>query len=87
MTDILAVYDHGDDVTDRYTVVLNWPEYGTGSEETEYMALGLSDHPDSPNMGVSQWSTAVLGPHLGKEIALDDLPENVKRHALERIQE
>ena len=83
---ILAVYDHGDSTADRYTVVLDCPDYGAGSEETEYTALGLSTDCDSPQ-GFSQWDTAIIGPHLGKEISIDNLPENVKRHALARIQE
>ena len=84
MSDMLAVYDFGDSVADRYTIVLNEPDYGAGSEQTEYTALGLGDCPDHP-AGFSQWVSAVLGPHLGKQIAFDDLPERVRLHALERI--
>ena len=83
--DILAVYDHGDGTADRYTIVLNWPDYGAGSEQTEYAALGLSTDCDS-SQGISQWGNAILGPHLGKEVNIDDLPENVRRHALARTE-
>lgn len=82
--EILAVYDGGDEWADRYTIVMNWPEYGSGGEEVQYTALGLGDCPDHP-CGFSQWVSATLGPHLGKQVAFEDLPERVRQHALERI--
>jgi len=58
---------------------MKWPEPGG-----LFMALGLSDDPDSPQ-GFSQFSAAKVGPHLGRQIAFQDLPQNVQEHAIGRL--
>lgn len=50
------------------------------------MGLGVSKDPDGP-LGFSQWGEYVLGDHLGKKIDFTDLPENVQKHVLERMEE
>ena len=86
---ITSIWDAGDEYADRYTIVTDEPSgpipLGLRCVWTGYMALCVSDNPNSPNMGVSQWSAARVTPCLGKKIALDDLPVNVQAHVLRRI--
>ena len=86
--EILAVFDSGEDVADRYTIVTDC-QTGLGSS---YDCLCLSSNPESPNMGFSQWGSGSLEvmrskPHEFTEIAWDDLPGKVKSHATERLRE
>jgi len=91
--EIIGVYDSGDQFADRYTIVTDEPSgpipFGDkrGGHWTGFMCLCVSDNPESPNMGVSQWSAAKPGLHLGEKITLDDLPQNVQEHVLRRIYE
>ena len=62
-------YDNGGKTCDRYTVAfLDRPEVGGTIE-----CLGMSEHPSHPQ-GFGQHSCCVLGRHLGKRIAIKDLP-------------
>jgi len=90
---ITSIWDAGDEYADRYTIVTDepsgpiplWSGRGHQGNWEGFMALCVSDNPNSPNMGVSQWSAAKVTPCLGKEITLDDLPVNVQAHVLRRI--
>lgn len=77
---ILKIYDNEGETFDRYTVVTN--EHYNGKFE----CLGLSTNPDNPQ-GFSMWCICVLGEHLGKEIAFEDLPLNVQEHITRRLAE
>ena len=46
--------------------------------------LGLSKNPDSP-LGFSQWCQGQPGKHNGSRITIEDLPDNVRKHALARL--
>jgi hypothetical protein len=78
--EIKAIYDNPE-TFDRYTVIIHervWP--------TTWAALSLSDDPDWPQ-GVSQWTEVVLpNPDIGREISWEDLPSNVQKHIILRLQ-
>ncbi len=74
---IIAVYEKDGDFVDRYLVVF---DERTGGY---YVGLSLSASPGSPQ-GVSSFSDVLLGEHLGREIAFEDLPDEVREHVLER---
>ena len=81
-THAVSVYDNGGRTADRYTVVFD------AQRETAprtFLALGLSGRPDSPQ-GVSQFTTAVKGRHLGRRIGFACLPANVQAHVRTRLQ-
>lgn len=78
MTKVIAVYDYGNSVADRYTIVYDEyrVDYVNGKPERLYMALSMGNEPWMPN-GVCMSSEVVLGNHLGKKITLNDLPKRV----------
>lgn len=75
-TKTMKIYDNGGKTFDRYTVI-----YDSGD------VIGLSLNPESPQ-GFSQYcgvlaekgGMIVDGPHLGKVIAFEELPENIQEH-------
>lgn len=69
------VYDGREKFFDRYTIIF------PGFE----MALGLSGNPNSPQ-GFSQWGQFKEGRNLGKKIRWEDLPREVRDHALRRYE-
>ena len=76
LDEVSSVWDNGGESLDRYTIVLSDGE-----------ALGMSDNPTSP-VGFSQYLGKVeVGEHLGKEISVNDLPSNVKKHLEDRLSE
>lgn len=77
---IKAIYDYGDSISDRYTIVLN------ERDREFWVCLGLSRYPEHPQ-GFSSFSSCMVGRHLGKKIKLKDLPENVQRHIEMRLRE
>jgi len=79
MIQIYKIYDNGGKTFDRYTILTEPYHFGKSCE-----ALGLSDNPESPQ-GFSQWGDAYEGDHLGKEIRLEKLPENIQNHILQRL--
>lgn len=82
---IKAVYDNHGESLDRYSVVTDMPWNGD-DQSGGYYCLCLSGDPDSPR-GVSSWSCANLGPHLGQKISLEELPQNVQDHIARRMRE
>lgn len=81
---ILAVYDYGDKVADRYTVILD-PKRGFERERDGlYQALGLSSNPSHPQ-GVSMFTTSAMGRNIGRKIAWEELPEKVRKHVAARL--
>jgi hypothetical protein len=82
----VTVYDNEGRSLDCYTVVIQdkeWREPGSKYKP----CLGLNGCPGHPQMGISMFSECLEGPHLGKRIAFDELPEEVQRHVRARLTE
>lgn len=81
---VLACYDAGDKIGDRYTVMFGgslWvPEMGA---TVHY--LGMSGAPSHPQ-GISMWGEMPAGnrSNCGKHIRWLDLPEHIRQHASAR---
>jgi len=73
----IKCYDNGGKTFDRYTIVyLDYPERSQYPDTFE--AVGCSEHPFHPQ-GFGQHTTSGVGPHLGKEITFEELPEDVRK--------
>jgi hypothetical protein len=71
---VSSVWDNGGETFDRYTVIFKDGE-----------ALGFSHNPTHPQ-GFSQYLGAVEeGGHLGEEIEVSDLPDEVRKHLIDRL--
>lgn len=66
---IKAIYDAGEDVLDRYTIVVNKFFKVLRSGVRLYDCISASEN----GAGVFTWSSCQLGKHLGKKIKLEDL--------------
>jgi hypothetical protein len=77
---IYKIFDNGGKTFDRYTILTKPFHFGKSCN-----ALGLSNNCDSPQ-GFSQMCDVYEGADIGKEISWEDLPENVKEHALSRLE-
>ncbi len=77
---VVAIYDDPN-CFDRYTVVCGVPHEKNGADFFD--CLCLSDNCDS-HQGVSQWSECMDGPHLGKKVDFDELPDNVRNCIIAR---
>ena len=86
MTEILAIYDNPE-YTDRYTVVFSSRAMVDPKDTDLRDCLMVGDDPLHPQNGYSQMGVAQLGPHLGKPIRFEQLPEAVQDHVMERIGE
>lgn len=80
---IIAIYDNGGKTLDRYTIVLS-RQFMTPSKPYLYVALSLSDYPDSP-YGFSQFGEVRWGKHLGKALTWQQLPKRVQEHITRRL--
>lgn len=71
----IKCYDNGGETADRYTVV-----YLDQSERQldTFGARGMSADPFHPQ-GYGMYCSAMIGPHLGKEIDFTDLPPDCQR--------
>ena len=79
----IKVYDNGGKTADRYTATIHDKEWNTpGSKYVQ--SIGFSENADSPQ-GVSQFSEALDGPHLGKQIHMTDLPGHLQQHLIRRL--
>lgn len=72
---IVAIYDNGGKTADRYAVYVN---------QKSCLLLSVDCH--LPN-GVCMWGDGIVGPHNGKAISFDDLPENVQTCVKRRLME
>lgn len=90
------VYDNEGTTLDRYTIFPRCPEWddqarritGTTPHGHRYLrpCLSLSGCPVPWHpQGVSQFTTGMPGPHLGKRITLHDLPADIRQHAINRL--
>ena len=66
---IKAIYDFGDSVLDRYTVVIDNYFKIPKSRVRVYDCISASEN----GAGVFTWCSCQLGKHLGKKIKLEDL--------------
>jgi len=85
------VYDDGGKTADRYTIFPRSPEWDADATKTSMrsylrtcLCLSGCPAPWEPQ-GFSQFSTGIPGPHLGKRIQMDDLPDDIRQHALSRL--
>jgi hypothetical protein len=86
---LLAIYDQGEKVGDRYTALFGWPLWDEKHPHTIHY-LGFNAVPTSPNMGISMWGELKARSDrtgLGKLIAWADMPEDLQRHIISRANE
>ena len=81
---IRAIYDNGGKTIDRYIIVLG-KAYNLDKDDT-LVSLTLSDNPEHPQ-GFSQFGACRIGPHLGCQITLEDLPPHIVEHIKRRLEE
>lgn len=75
MENTIRIYDNGGKTFDRYTVVfMTLPERRPGT----FSALGMSANPFHPQ-GYGMHCSAMPGRHLGRRIALAQLPDPCQR--------
>ena len=85
------VYDNEGQTLDRYTIFPRdpvWDAQARRVTSTRYLrpCLSLSGRPVPWHpQGVSQFTTGMPGPHLGKRISLQALPVDIRTHALQRL--
>lgn len=79
--EVIAVYDNQGKTADRYSVLLReWYD----SDSRLVSCLCLSEMPSHP-MGVSQYTSAMRGAHLGRKLRWQDLPMEIQRHVKARL--
>ena len=77
----LRCYDNGGVSFDRYTILPHCRARAWYDQRRRlWTGIASSDNPFHPQ-GFGQHTEAVAGPHLGKRVALDSLPEDVQRFA------
>jgi hypothetical protein len=80
----ITCYDNGGETADRYTIVnIDDLEHIT-ADGAIYGALSASEHPFHP-LGFGQHTSAMMGEHLGQEIAFETLPEEVQRFVAQNL--
>lgn len=73
----IRIYDNDGKTFDRYTVIyMDSPENRSGI----FAAVGMSANPFHPQ-GFGQHTSAMPGPHLGRRIHFDELPEDCRKLA------
>lgn len=84
---VCKIWDNGGETFDRYTIGLKarrfdgglyWPYLG--ASENPFHPLGFGQHGEW-----ASWHDAQGGPHLGKRVAFESLPEPVQRFILRNI--
>lgn len=82
---VLRCYDNGGATADRYTIV---PPRWAKDEQVHglFNAIGASAYPFHPQ-GIGMNITAAPGPHLGKRVHWDTLPEQVQHFARQSFPE
>lgn len=86
---VLACYDNGGRTCDRYTVIIGGSLYRDDlADQRKAECLCLSAHPGHPQ-GVSMWGEVWCGERtcLGRHVAWQALPENVREHVVARVNE
>jgi len=77
----VRVYDYGDSVSDRYTVIMVGKDWDASARRGYKMSLGMSEG----GRAVSQWGEAQEGRHLGKRVKWEDLSADTRRHIESRV--
>lgn len=85
---VLRCYDSGDKFVDRYTLMPpRWAhEYRQVHDRRLFQCLGASASPFHPQ-GFGQHSSGLPGHHLGKRVHWNDLPEDVRKLAMQSYPE
>src|SRR5699024_1055150 len=84
---VLRCYDNGGRTLDRYTIIPpRWAYQYRERDPRTFLAIGASQSPFNPQ-GFGQHCAAMPGPHLGKRIHWQDLPDDVQRFAREAFPE
>ncbi len=83
---ILGIFDNCGQTIDRYTIVLDKEYNPELYREDVLTSLALSDNPEHPQ-GFSQFGACHIGPHLGRQITLEDLPPHIVEHIKRRLEE
>lgn len=81
---ISAIWDNGGKSLDRFTIAVE-PDADV-SRSSCLPTLSLSLDAASPQ-GFSQWAEAVPGPHLGRDITWEELPEHIRAHVTARMKQ
>lgn len=83
---VLRCYDNGGKTCDRYTIIP--PRWAKDYHERGalFCAIASDANPFHPQ-GFGQCVSAVPGPHLGKRIRWDELPEDVQKFARQSFPE
>jgi len=83
----LRIYDNGGSSFDRYTILpARYDQENKCPVSGLWEGVGASECPESPN-GFGQTCTAQAGPHLGKRLAISQLPGAVVRFIKSRFPE
>ena len=73
---------HSKSGMDEWTAVVfghEWNEPGG-----MHTMIAMSNNPNHPQ-GISQFTSGVDGPHLGKKIPWDDVPLHIRQHVISRL--
>ena len=82
----VRIYDTGaGKEADRYTAVLDSPEWNESTNPGMKEMLGFSGDPTHPQ-GFSQFGEGKEGSHLGKRIPFSSLPKDLQDHVVQRTQ-
>ena len=71
---VCVVYDAGDSVYDRYTVI--YKAYRARGYGLIYPYLGVSENGSYYH---GEHNASIRGPHLGRRVAFENLPEAVQK--------
>jgi len=74
---IRSIWDNKGKTIDRYTIILTIKKANDG-----YCCFSLSNNSDN---GFFQFGTCKEGEHLGKRISWKDLPNNIRKHIINRL--
>lgn len=84
---VLRCYDNGGRSFDRYTIIPpRWAHQYRERDPRTFHAIGASCNPYYPQ-GFGMYITAMPGPHLGKRVHWQDLPDDVQRFASQAFPE
>ena len=81
---VLRCYDNGGKTADRYTILP--PRWDSHKHRGRFSGVGASAFPFDPQ-GYGQWGEFAPGPHLGKRVHWDSLPEDVQKLARQSFPE
>jgi hypothetical protein len=77
----ITVYRSREPVLDCWTATLNSPEWDSSVNRGKTAMLGMSETAS----GYSEFTEGDEGPHLGKKVPWNEVPDIIKRHIMSRI--